>query len=70
MSDEDDPAGPRIKPLNQTVIDNFLVQDHQFSVNGGKTGGEFSPLTLIQSRNLESYYRSLPDVNDADVMLL
>jgi hypothetical protein len=67
MSDEDNPTGGRILPLDPNVISHLEVESHQFSVNGGKVEGEFSQLEFIQTMHLEEYYRSIPDVNEDEV---
>jgi hypothetical protein len=67
MSDEDNPAGGRILTLDPNVISHLEVQSHQFSVNGGKVEGDFSPLEYIQVSHLENYYSSIPGVIETDV---
>jgi len=60
-------GGPQgIFPLESQIVDNLEVAGHQFSVNGGKAEGEFSPLEFIHPTELESYFRSLPGVDEAD----
>lgn len=39
MSDEKDPAGGRIRPVEQEVIENLFVDLHEFAVNGGYDAG-------------------------------
>jgi hypothetical protein len=46
---------------------NFVIEAHQFSVNGGAVEGDFNDITYVQTANLVDYYSGLPGVTEADV---
>ena len=66
-------GGGRIMPVAQDIIDGLEVDSHEFSVNGGKVEGEFTPLEWIkvgpQGDSLRNWFLALPgstpeDTND------
>lgn len=67
MCSENDPACEIPLPLDNEIMDNFVIDGHQFSVNGGAVEGDFSPMIFIQTSQLVSYYSSLGGVTEGDI---
>jgi hypothetical protein len=77
MSNEKDPAGGRILPVTQEVIDGLVVDRHEFAVNGGYEAGgpegEFTDLEWVNvgdnGEGLRMWFKNLPclpEPNDVD----
>ncbi len=65
--DENDPFGESLLPVDEEIVTNFIIESHQYSVNGGAVEGELGPLTYIRTSELVNYYGGLPDVTEGDI---
>jgi hypothetical protein len=75
MSDESNPAGGRVLPVEEEVISNLTVDSHEFSVNADDANGTFSSLEWVTigtgGSGLRSQFMSMTgaDVNDTDAFM-
>jgi len=68
MCDKDDPFGQSVMPVDNEIRTGFIIEAHQYSVNGSAVEGDFSPITYIQTSQLVPYYGTLPGVTEADII--